>query len=207
MCEGGRLLADFVAGTCERPEVPKAARAGLTQTVDGEWVVWAHKIAHRQGATFMPMSHGVPYPADAAARCARGGRHQAPDPRCTCGFHALSSRWPGKLVGGRGVAQLEVVLSGRVLALRWAMGGLLYRAERQTVVRIHDPEPELYLPPDDPDGRLAPVRISQPRGGGPVRLRLPTAPPPVVELNDDAGYCRIAPPSSATPDPRVLASV
>jgi len=208
MCEGGQLVADFVAGTCERPVVPKAASRGLTQTVDGEWVMWAHKIAHRQGAAFMPLSHSVPYPADAVAVCARGGCHRAPDPQCTCGFHALSAPWSGVLLAGRGVAQLEVVLSGRILAFHWAMGGLLYRAERQTVVRVDGPDPEFTppLPPDDPDGRLERVQAFQPRGSGPVRLQLPAASPAVVEVHDDAGYCQIEAPSPATLDARVLAS-
>jgi hypothetical protein len=205
MCIGGRLLADFVAGTSERPAVPEVVSVGLTQTVDGQWVVWAHKIAHRQGVNYRPLSHGECYPPDAVAACARGGSHRAPDPRCTCGFHALSSPWPG-LPSGAGVTQLEVALSGRVLAFDWPAGGLLYRGERQTVIRVHEPEPVSMLPPDDPEGRLARVRAAHPRSGGPLRLRLPRARPPLMELNDDAGYCLleadppgiVAPPAFAT---------
>jgi hypothetical protein len=201
MCIGGRVIADFVAGACERPTMPEVAVEGLTQTVDGVWVVWAHKIAHRDGANFRPLTQGHSYPPDAVAACARGGRHGAPEPRCTCGFHALSSPWPG-LPAGAGMTELEVVLSGRVLAFEWPAGGLLFRAERQTVIRGAEPEPAFMFPPDDPEGRLTRVRAGRPCGGGPLRLRLPAALPPVVELRDDAGYCLVgadAPAVTAVP--------
>jgi len=45
---------------------------------------------------------------------------------------------PGLPVGG-GFAALTVALSGRVLAFEWAGEGVLWRAERQTVVRIERP--------------------------------------------------------------------
>ena len=41
MCNEGRLIADFVAGTTARPDLPEELEEHLTVTVDGRWVVWA----------------------------------------------------------------------------------------------------------------------------------------------------------------------
>ena len=41
MCRGGRLIADFVAGTGARPGLPEELGEHLTTTVNGRWVVWA----------------------------------------------------------------------------------------------------------------------------------------------------------------------
>jgi hypothetical protein len=168
--------------------------------VNGQWVVWAHKLARRKGDLFVPLTGGPGYPADARAECRFQGvrsAHDAPDPGCTCGFHALSSpRFPG-LPAGRRFTALTVALSGRVLAFEWAGGGVLWRAERQTVVRIDRPAPfdrTAGLPvrrrhPDDPDGRLAIVRAAAPRDSGPVRLNLPVSCPVLPVCHDDAGWC------------------
>src|SRR5215469_3008044 len=94
MCTGGRLIADFVVGTAARPDLPELAEERLTTTVDGLWVVWAYKLARRVGDLFVPLNGGPGYPADARATCRRGNfrsSHDAPDPDCTCGFHAVSS--------------------------------------------------------------------------------------------------------------------
>src|SRR5215471_17165372 len=168
MCRGGRLVADFVAGTGARPGLPEGLEDHLTTTVDGRWVVWAHKLARPVGDLFVPLTGGSGYPADAKAECrARGVRrgHDAPDPRCTCGFHALSSRRLPGLPAGHGFTTLTVALSGRVLALEWDGEGVLWRAERQTVVRIERPPPfdgaEGVLGrrrrPGDPDARPAAI--------------------------------------------------
>ena len=200
MCRGDRLVADFVAGTDARPGLPEELGEHLTTTVDGLWVVWAHKLARQEGKLFVPLTRGAGYPADAKAECRRrGGRgaHDAPDPKCTCGFHALSSReFPG-LPAVSGLTALTVVLSGRVLAFEWAGGGVLWRAERQTVVRIDRAAPfdlTAGLPvrrshPDDPDGRLAIVPAATPRDSGPVRLNLPVSCPVLPVCHDDAGWC------------------
>ena len=120
MCSGDRLVADFIAGTDARPGLPEELDEHLTTTVNGQWVVWAHKLARQKGDLFVPLTGGPGYPADARAECRfRGVRsaHDAPDPGCTCGFHALSSRrFPG-LPAGRRFTALTVALSGRVLAL------------------------------------------------------------------------------------------
>jgi hypothetical protein len=104
MCRGNRLVADFVAGTDARPGLPEELHEHLTMTVNGLWVVWAHKLARQAGNLFVPLTRGPGYPSDARAECrARGSRavHEAPDPACTCGFHALSSwRLPGLPVRG-----------------------------------------------------------------------------------------------------------
>ena len=95
MCSGDRLVADFIAGTGARPGLPEELDEHLTTTVNGLWVVWAHKLARQKGDLFVPLTGGPGYPADARAECRfRGVRsaHDAPDPGCTCGFHALSSR-------------------------------------------------------------------------------------------------------------------
>jgi hypothetical protein len=123
MCRGNRLVADFVAGTSARPGLPGELDEYLTMTVNGLWVVWAHKLARQAGNLFVPLTRGLGYPADARAECrARGFRetHHAPDPACTCGFHALSSRrLPGLPVRGD-LRALTVALSGRC----WPWSGL-----------------------------------------------------------------------------------
>jgi len=197
MCRGDRLVADFVAGTGVRPGLPEELGEHLTTTVDGLWVVWAHKLARQAGDLFIPLTGGSGYPADAKATCRLRGAHDAPDPGCTCGFHALSSlRLPG-LPAGRSCTALTVALSGRVLAFEWARGGVLWRAERQTVVRIERPAPfdraegvpGTRRHPDDPDGRTAVVPAATPRDSGPVRLNLPVSPPVLPVCHDDAGWC------------------
>ena len=200
MCSGDRLVADFIAGTDAWPGLPEELDEHLTTTANGQWVVWAHKLARQKGDLFVPLTGGPGYPADARAECRfQGVRsvHDAPDPGCTCGFHALSSRrFPG-LPAGRRFTALTVALSGRVLAFEWVGGGVLWRAERQTVVRIDRPAPfdrTAGLPvrrrhPDDPDGRLAIVRAATPRDSGPVRLNLPVSCPVLPVCHDDAGWC------------------
>jgi hypothetical protein len=205
MCSGDRLVADFVAGTGARPGLPAELDEHLTTTVDGLWVVWAHKLARPEGDLFVPLRGGPGYPADAWATCRRRSGHDAPDPRCTCGFHALSGGMLPELHPGRGLTVLTVVLSGRVLAFEWAGGGVLWRAERQTVVRIERPTvvrierpapssraeavPGGRRHPDDPDGRLAAVPAVTPRDSGPVRLNLPVSSPVLPVCHDDAGWC------------------
>jgi len=104
-----------------------------------------------------------------------------------------------------GLTPLTVALSGRVLAFEWAGGGVLWRAERQTVVRVERqtvvrigrPSPfdraQAVLgtrrDPDDPDGRPAVVPAATPRDSGPVRLNLPVSPPVLPVCHDDAGWC------------------
>jgi hypothetical protein len=200
MCRGDRLVADFVAGTHARPGLPEELGEHLTTTVNGRWVVWAHKLARPVGDLFVPLTGGSGYPADARATCLLRrlrGAHDVPDPGCTCGFHALSSqRLPGLPVG-RGFTPLTVALSGRVLAFEWAGEGVLWRAERQTVVRIERPAlsdrteavPAKRRHPDDPDGRPAVVHAVTPRDSGPVRLNLPVSPPVLPVCHDDAGWC------------------
>ena len=200
MCSGDRLVADFVAGTSARPGLPEELEEHLTTTVTGLWVVWAHKLARPAGDLFVPLTGGPGYPADARAKCRfRGvrGAHAAPDPGCTCGFHALSSRRLPGLPAGRGFTALTVALSGRVLAFEWAGEGVLWRAERQTVVRIERPGPfdrtEGILGkrrhPGDPDGRPAVVPGVSPRDSGPIRLDLPVSCPVLPVCHDDAGWC------------------
>src|SRR5580704_6024694 len=195
MCRGDRLVADFAAGTDARPDLLEGLGEHLTLTVDGLWVVWAHKLARQAGDLFVPLTGGPGYPADARAKCrSRGARgaHDAPDPGCTCGFHALSSRRLPGLPAGRGFTALTVALSGRVLAFEWAGGGVLWRAERQTVVRIERPALSDRMGgvlgkrrhPDDPDGRPAVVPAAAPRDSGPMRLNLPVSPPGLVECHD-----------------------
>jgi hypothetical protein len=197
MCRGDRLVADFVVGRDTRPCVPEGIQEHLTGTADGLWVVWAHKLARPAGQLFVPLTGGPGYPADARAECRYRGAHDAPDPGCTCGFHALSSpRLPGLRYRGD-FAALTVALSGRVLAFEWAGEGLLWRAERQTVVRVAPaarPGPAegavgRRRHPDDPDGRLAAVPGAAPRDPGPVRLTLPAAAPVLPVSHDDAGWC------------------
>jgi hypothetical protein len=209
MCRGDRLVADFAAGTEARPGLPAELDEYLTTTVNGLWVVWAHKVARQAGELFLPLTGGPGYPADARAECrAPGvrGAHDAPDPGCTCGFHALSSpRLPG--LAGYGLPALTVALSGRVLAFEWAGGGVLWRAERQTVVRIE--RPVLFdrtefdrtefdrikealrkrRHPGDPDGRSAVVPPFTPHDSGPIRLNLPVSCPVLPVCHDDAGWC------------------
>jgi len=215
MCSGDRLVADFIAGTHAWPGLPGELGEHLTTTVNGQWVVWAHKLARQKGDLFVPLTGGPGYPADARAACRFQGvrsAHDAPDPGCSCGFHALSSRrFPG-LPAGRGFTALTVALSGRVLAFEWAGGGVLWRAERQTVVRIDRPAPfdrAAGLPvrrrhPNDPDGRLAIVPAAAPRDSGPVRLNLPVSCPVLPVCHDDAGWCAGSSTSGHSPASLVL---
>jgi hypothetical protein len=197
MCRGRRLVADFVAGVGTRPDLPEGLNEHLTATVDGLWVVWACKLARQAGDLFVPLTGGPGYPADAKATCRKRGAHDAPDPGCTCGFHALSSRRLPGLASGLGCAVLTVALSGRVLAFEWTGGGVLWRAERQTVVRVEQPSPFDWAVeavgtrrhPDDPDGRLAVVPAPAPHDSGPMRLRLPVSCPVLRVCHDDAGWC------------------
>ena len=200
MCRGDRLIADFVAGTGVRPGLPGELDEHLTATVDGLWVVWAYTLARQVGDLFVPLTGGSGYPADARAECRfRGvrGTHDAPDPGCTCGFHALSSRRLPGLPAGRTFTPLTVALSGRVLAFEWAGEGVLWRAERQTVVRVERParsdRTEGVLGrrrhPGDPDGRPAVVPAPTPHDSGPIRLNLPVSPPVLPVCHDDAGWC------------------
>ncbi len=229
MCSGGRLVADFVAGTKDRPELPDVAELAdsLTTTTDGAWVVRAYKVAREDGDRFVPLTGRGSYPADAQAECLAnprpvrrwqserpGHEHAAPDPACTCGFHALSGqswRFPGP-----GLVRLTVVLSGRVLAFEtidgafaWgtAGGNVLFRAARQTVVRVdREPDdfgaqrarprlggpPRPFRWPEDPAGRLVRLPTDLPSGAGPERLVLPSECVRVA-VNDDAGWCNVAP--------------
>jgi len=216
MCRGDRLVADFVAGTSARPGLPAELEEHLTTTVDGLWVVWAHKLARPAGDLFVPLTGGPGYPADARAECRRRGfrgAHDAPDPGCTCGFHALSSRRLPGLPAGRVFTPLTVALSGRVLAFDWAGEGVLWRAERQTVVRIERPAQfgraegalRQRRHPDDPDGRTAVVPAATPRDSGPVRLNLPVSAPVLPVCHDDAGWCVGSGTFEPSPAPLVLA--
>src|ERR1700735_4645212 len=167
MCSGDRLVADFMADAGARPDVPEELQPHLTVTADGQWVVWAHKLARLRGAVFEPLTGGPGYPADATAECRRRpgrGGHRPPEPGCTCGFHALSDPNLPRLPPRRGLTPLTVALSGRVLAFEWHGAGVLWRAERQTVVRTGragrlDLAGELPARrhPGDPDGLLAAV--------------------------------------------------
>lgn len=204
MCTGGPLLADFRGGTCERPDVPDVVANCLTTTAGGKWVVWAYKVARPQGDMFRPLVGGEPYPVDAEATCRMDQDlirpHEAPDPECTCGFHALSHPW---LIQSGGMVRIEVALSGRILAYEWPQAGVLFRAARQTVMRLEPARRPAGVngvdgsdrvdarwaagegvpagggvatggrKPDDPDGRLALRRGHDPSGAGPVSLRLP----------------------------------
>jgi hypothetical protein len=203
MCRGTRLVADFAAGTDVQPGLPAELEEHLTTTVNGLWVVWAHKVALQVGDRFLPLTGGPGYPADARAECRKRGAHDPPDPACTCGFHALSSRGLPGLPADRDFTVLTVALSGRVLAFEWAGGGVLWRAERQTVVRTErsarfnwPPRPKRAgeVPakrrdPDDPDGRAAVVPGVTPHDSGPVRLNLPVSVPVLPVSHDDAGWC------------------
>jgi hypothetical protein len=200
MCSGDRLVADFVAGTDARPDLPGELEENLTTTVNGLWVVWAHKLARPVGGLFVPLTGGSGYPADARATCRyrrTRGPHDPPDPGCTCGFHALSCRRLPGLPVGSGLTALTVALSGRVLAFEWAGEGVLWRAERQTVVRIDRPAPlgrtaavlGQRRHPGDPGGRPAVVAAAPPRDSGPIRLNLPASSPVLPVCHDDAGWC------------------
>jgi hypothetical protein len=207
-----------VAGTDVQPGLPAELEAHLTTTVNGLWVVWAHKVAWQTGDVFLPLTGGPGYPVDARAECRKRGGHDAPHPRCTCGFHALSSRGLPGLPTDRNCAVLTVVLSGRVLAFEWAGGGVLWRAERQTVVRVERPsrfnrparfnraqeDPAKRRHPDDPDGRLAAVPAVAPRDSGPVRLDHPVSAPVLPVCNDDAGWCMGSSPAEHAPASLVL---
>jgi hypothetical protein len=107
---------------------------------------------------------------------------------------------------------LTVALSGRVLAFEWAGEGVLWRAERQTVVRIERTAGSgraARVPgrryPGDPDGRLAVCPAVTPHDSGPVRLSLPVSVPVLPVCHDDAGWCAGSPRFEHSPASLVLA--
>jgi hypothetical protein len=168
MFHSGRLLADFKGGTRERPEVPEAVSAALTRTVAGHWVVCAYKSAWLEGDLFRPLHWGEPYPADAVAECGQGRDQSAPQPGCTCGFYAVSSQWPLDRLSsspGQLLALLQVALSGRTLAFDCKDGFVLFRAERQTFVRL------LSVRTKNPSGWPSVRRQETPKEDGPTRLQ------------------------------------
>jgi hypothetical protein len=69
MCSGDRLVAGFIAGTDAWPGLPEELDEHLTTTANGQWVVWAHKLARQKGDLFVPLTGGPGYPADARAEC------------------------------------------------------------------------------------------------------------------------------------------
>ena len=81
MCSGDRLVADFVAGTDARPGLPEELQEHLTTTVNGLWVVWAHKLARHVGDLFVPLTGGPGYPADARAECRSRAPRRSRRPR------------------------------------------------------------------------------------------------------------------------------
>ena len=88
MCSGDRLVADFIAGTDARPGLPEELDEHLTTTVNGQWVVWAHKLARQEGDLFVPLTGGPGYPADARAECRyrpSAGRTDRPFAGPACG--------------------------------------------------------------------------------------------------------------------------
>jgi hypothetical protein len=247
MCSGGRLVADFVAGTKDRPDVPELVDS-LTMTADGAWVVRAYKVAREDGDRFVPLTGRGSYPADARAECLApprpsrrwlperpGNGHSAPDPACTCGFHALSGQsWRLPVPA---LVRLTVVLSGRVLAFETvggpfafetAAGDLLFRAARQTVVRVdREPDdfgaqsrwpgfaspprpfaspPRPFRWPEDPAGRLVRLPTDLPSGAGPERLVLPSE-CVLVAVRDDAGWCKAKAHAVGTAGARELVGV
>jgi hypothetical protein len=148
MCSGGWLVADFVAGRCEQPCVPELAD-NLTMTADGAWVVWAYKLAREVGDRFVPLSGRGSYPADAEAQCLASMRgtwarrslerqaasHKAPEPSCTCGFHALSAPIAESLAGS-GLARSGVARSG---VARSGLAGALLPGSRLAGPRLAGP--------------------------------------------------------------------
>ena len=199
MCTGGRLLCDFTAGTTQLPRgLTSEIERCLAPTIDGRWVIWAYKVAFREGEDFRALT-GDAYPSDAQARCRLDPLHVAPVAACTCGFHAVSApnagvvgllnrleRWRFKTIKiGPSVSLLSVVLSGRILAFEYGRHATLFRAERQTVVRVDDDQKQR----DDPSGSREQSRPRRPVDVGPVRLDLPHDMPETVGIADDAGFC------------------
>jgi hypothetical protein len=195
--------------------LPEKVARSLTQTVDGEWVIWASKVAWIDGTQFRALT-GSEYPWDAIAACHRDPTHAAPVRSCSCGFHAVSdSKWGRRSLGlfrgaptnpGRStasllrrradssvtstmeIAALSVSLTGHVLAFEWMGDAVLFRAQRQTIAQVHR-VPSDERQPDDPTGTLARTTEPEPAGAGPMRLQLPESLPASIIVADDAGYC------------------
>ena len=200
MCRGGRLIGDFVAGTDARPGLPEELHEHLTTTVDGLWVVWAHKLARQAGDLFVPLTGGSGYPADARAQCRYRGRPgcsrrprsemhvRLPRPlksevarparrsRLHCVDRCTVRTGAGLRVGPRG----SVVAGGAADRGSLRVVGPSERAEGIPGKRRH---------PGDPDGRPAVVPAVTPRDSGPVRLNLPVSSPVLPVCDDDAGWC------------------
>ena len=107
---------------------------------------------------------------------------------------------------------MTVALSGRVLAFEWVGEGVLWRAERQTVVRIDQPARFDRIEgllgkrrhPGDPGSRSAIVPPATPRDSGPIRLNLPVCCPVLLVCHDDAGWCAGSGTSEHSPASLVL---
>ena len=174
MCEG-RLLGEVLVGEVERPYVPSCAEPSLTRTIDERWGFWAHKAAFELGGgNFQALTRTV-YPSDAEAACQRGGGHRAPQADCSCGFHALGSvdaLWQCGFMWHPDprTVLLDVLLTGRVLVLESDHFGVLFRAERQTVIAVNR-------------GVDKAVREGRARWA----VALPHGRPTVVAIDDDPG--------------------
>lgn len=146
MLSSGPVLADFVAGTHDRPDVPECVEPSLTRTADERWVVVGYKYGRRAGPDhFRALMRATEYPIEATATCEAGASHAAPEPSCTCGFHALNRADALPMPSG---SLLEVMLFGRVVVNEWPRSHdlyafladareplMLFRAERQVILR------------------------------------------------------------------------
>jgi hypothetical protein len=174
MCEG-RLLGEVLLGDVERPCVPSCAEPSLTRMIDGCWGLWAHKVAFDLGGgSFQALTRTV-YPSDAEAACSRDGAHRVPEVDCSCGFHAvgaINALWECGLMWHPDprIVVLDVLLTGRVLVLGSDHFGVLFRAERQTVIAVNR-------------GVDKAVRDGRAQWG----VALPQGHPTVVAIDDDPG--------------------
>ena len=66
MCIGGRLIADFVAGACDRPAVPEVAVEGY-QAKDGALRANGREITFADGRKLFVGSQGTGAPGDEPA--------------------------------------------------------------------------------------------------------------------------------------------
>ena len=201
MCRGRSPGSGF-RGRHERPAWPARRTRGASDHDRGRAVGGVGAQAGPASGRSVHPADGSSrrLPADARAECGRRGAHDAPDPRCTCGFHALSSqRLPGLPIGNV-FAQLTVAVvrtgarpsSGPAKECCGGRSGRPWSASSGRPLR---PERSSTGPvpghPGDPDGRLAVVSPATPRDSGPIRLNLPVSSPALPVGHDDAAGVRV----------------
>ena len=181
--------------------LPEELDEHLTTTVNGQWVVWAHKLARQKGDLFVPLTGGPGYPADARAERRRFRASEALTTSPIRGARAAST--PCRAGGSRAARRLLLhgadrgaVRTGaglRVGRRRSAVaGGAADRGSHRPASPVRSdsrtPGQALAYPEDSRRSpRYRPRRRTSRFGA--VRLNLPVSCPVLPVCHDDASWC------------------